>query len=323
MKQQKPLKIGVIGIGNMGKHHIRHYSQMPEAELIAICDIQKDLLNKYQEEFNCKTYTDLDTMLEKENLDAVSIVSPSTLHYQMAKKTIQKGIHTLIEKPLTDSLETSKELIELAKKHNIILMVGHIERFNPAVLKLKEIIDSGKLGEIVIISSKRAGVFPSQIKDANVMIDLAVHDIDIVSHLFNKQPDDVTLNSGKALIDSRDDHAELLLKFGSQTGIVQVNWITPIPIRALTLTGTKGYAELNYMTKELTIYESTYNKTIDSIGEQTIKFEPTTKENIPVEKNDQLRTELSNFLSCIHANCAPYVTGQCGYNALKIALNKN
>lgn len=315
------LNVAVIGLGNMGKHHVRNYSELDKSKLVAVCDLQNELTTEFAKKYNCKGYTDLQLMLKTENIDAVSITVPTAFHFAIAKLVIENNINVLIEKPICDSVEKANELIKLAKENNVIVMVGHIERFNPAVLKLKEIIDQGKLGKITSLISKRVGAFPAQIKDANVIIDLAVHDIDIFSYMLGKQPDNIFANAGRALIDGREDYAEILLTYGDQNGMMQVNWITPIRIRSLSVTGTKGYAELNYMTQELKLFESNYHEDHDDFGDFIIKFGNPTETKIEVEKKEPLAQELSHFLECVSTNSQPMISGETGIQALKTALS--
>lgn len=316
----KKIKVAVIGLGNMGKHHVRNYSELEDSELVAVCDLQQDLIDEFSKKYNCKGYTDLDLMLKQESIDAVSITVPTALHFPIAKLIIENKINVLIEKPICDSVEKANKLLKLSKENNVIIMVGHIERFNPAVLKLKEIIDEGKLGKITSLISRRVGAFPAQIKDANVIIDLAVHDIDIFSYMLGKQPDNVFANAGRALIDGREDYAEILLTYGDQNGMMQVNWITPIRIRNLSITGTKGYAELNYMTQELKLFESNYHEDHDDFGDFIIKFGNPTQTEVTVEKKEPLAQELSHFLKCVSTNTQPLISGETGIQALKTAL---
>jgi UDP-N-acetylglucosamine 3-dehydrogenase len=318
---EKKIKVAVIGLGNMGKHHVRNYSELSQSDLVAVCDLQENLTKEFATKYKCNAYTNLDTMLESEKIDAISITVPTKFHFEIAKKIISKKINTLIEKPICDTTEKATELIKLAKKNNTIIMIGHIERFNPAVIKLKEIIDEGKLGKVTSLISRRVGAFPAQIKDANVIIDLAVHDIDIFSYMLGKQPDKVYANAGRALINGREDYAEILLTYGDQNGMMQVNWITPIRIRSLSITGTKGYAELNYMTQELKLYESNYHEDHDDFGDFIIKFGNPTQHEIYIDKKEPLAEELTHFLTCIIESKHPLISGETGIQALQTALD--
>lgn len=314
------LKVGVIGLGNMGKHHARNYFEMPQAHLVAVMDVRSAIADEFALAYHCHSYTTVADMLANETLDAVTITVPTHLHFEIASQVIAAGVSVLIEKPIADTVEDAQRLIDLAKAKGVILMVGHIERFNPAVTQLKALIEAGKLGQLTTISARRVGVFPAQIKDANVIIDLAVHDIDVMSYLFDREPDRIVGSAGRALVQDREDYADILLTYGNQHGLLQVNWITPVRIRGLTVTGTKGYAELNYMTQELTFYESQLTHTQDALGDPAIKFGDPIRHDIKIEKQEQLRLELSHFLDCVATGKSPLVSGEVGLMALKHAL---
>ncbi len=320
MSNTKKINVAVIGLGNMGKHHVRNYSEIQSANLVAVCDLQQEIVDDFSNKYQCNGYTNLTNMLSKEKIDAVSITAPTAFHFDIAKEVITSKINVLIEKPICDCSEKANLLTKLADQNDVTIMVGHIERFNPAVLKLKEIISEGKLGKVTSLISKRVGAFPAQIKDANVIIDLAVHDIDIFSYLLEKQPDQIYGNAGRALIDGREDYAEILLTYGDQNGMMQVNWITPIRIRNLSITGTKGYAELNYMTQELKLFESNYHEDHDNFGDFIIKFGNPTEHIISIDKKEPLKEELIHFIDCVINKTAPLITGQDGILALNTAL---
>lgn len=313
------VKVGVIGAGNMGKNHVRVYSELPQAELIAIADPNIEA-KRLAERFGCRYYANYKEMLEKEKIEAVSIATPTTSHYEVAKSCIEDGVHILVEKPLAESVERAEKIVELAARADVILAVGHIERHNPVVKKLKEIVKEGVLGEITSVISKRVGIFPPQIKDANVYIDLAVHDIDVFNYLFSSLPERVFSKSGRVLTEDREDQAIIFLDYGNITCITQVNWITPVKIRNLAITGNKGYAELDFINQELEIYESVINKSYDSFGEFIIKFGSPRVRNIEVEKAEPLKLEIIDFLECIEKGKKPLVKGDDGVAALKIAL---
>ena len=160
-----------------------------------------------------------------------------------------------------------------------------------------------------------------QVRDANVVIDLAVHDIDIINFLYGMIPKSITGNMGKAMIEKREDYAEIFLKYGKKSGFIQVNWITPVKIRNLSVTGSSGYAELNYITQELTVYESNYTKEIvDEYGDYVVKFGLPDKTIVGVEKAEPLFLELCSFVDCVKTRNRPQVDGQVGLVALQIAL---
>lgn len=314
-------KIAVIGLGNMGKHHARNYALMGEVQLVAVCDLNHELADATAKKFDCKAYYDYKEMLQKESLQAVSIAVPTSFHKEVALVCIDKNLDVLIEKPIAATISDAQEIIARAKEKNVLLQIGHIERFNPAVQKLKEIICNGKLGEITSIIARRVGAVPVRIRDANVVVDLAVHDIDIINYLYESQPEIVLGNIGKAMIEKREDYAEIFLKYGKRSGYIQVNWITPIKIRNLSVTGSKGYAELNYITQELVVYESNYTKEmVDEYGDSVIKFGIPNKTQVGVEAVEPLFRELQDFVRCVKTREQPLVTGKIGMEALRIAL---
>lgn len=317
----KKVKVGVIGLGNMGRHHANHYASIPMAELVAVCDINPDLVNQFSAQHRCRGYSDLTAMLASESLDAVSIIAPTQLHYALAKQVMMQGVSVLVEKPIAETVAQADELIALAKQQQVVLTVGHIERFNPAVMALKACLPD--IGDLITIHTKRAAVFPSQIRDANVMIDLAVHDIDIISWLFGTQPVKVERISGGAFLKNREDYTTLLLNYGGdlfpKTGIVEVNWITPKRVRQLVLTGTKGYVELDYLNQTLTVYPTQVSAVSEEVDH--LKMEFSTPQLISIEKKPPLDAELTHFLTCVQQRLTPIVTGEDAREALRLALS--
>lgn len=314
--------LAVIGLGNMGKHHARNYSLMEDVQLVAVCDLNRELADATAKKFNCKAYYDYREMLRQEQLQAVSIAVPTSFHKEVALVCIDQNLDVLIEKPIAGTIQDAEEIIAKAKEKKVLLQIGHIERFNPAVKKLKEVIRDGKLGEVTSIIARRVGAVPVQVRDANVIIDLAVHDIDIINYLYESLPEKVLGNIGKAMIEKREDYAEIFLKYGKRSGFIQVNWITPIKIRNLSVTGSKGYAELNYITQELVVYESNYTKEmIDEYGDCVIKFGIPNKTQVGVEAVEPLYLELQDFVKCVKTRDHPLVTGEIGLHALQISLD--
>lgn len=314
------LKAAVIGIGNMGSYHARNYFEIKKVSLVAVSDLVNDVGRSASKKYNCRFYRDYHKMVEKEKPDIVSICVPTSLHYKVAKDLLEKRINVLVEKPIAQNLKQAKKMIDLAKKNNVKLSVGHIERFNPAVKKLKEITKKGELGEVVSILARRVGIFPPQIKDADVIIDLAVHDIDIFNFILEKQPSEIYCNAGKALINHREDYAEIFLKYGNIGGFVQVNWITPVKIRELAVTGTEGYAELNYITQKLNLYKTVKKNGVDNFGDFVFRFGEPDKINIKVSSKEPLKAELEDFIDAVLDRKELTVKGEDGFRALEYAL---
>ena len=313
------IKIGLIGVGNMGKRHARVYSEISDVDLVSLVDTDEETIKELSQKYEkSKVYSDYHEMLEKEKLDAVSICVPTSLHYSVAKECIKNGLHVLLEKPITSTVSEGQELLKLASSKKVKFLVGHIERFNPAVKKTKEMIENGDLGNVIAISIKRVGGFPFKITDSNIVVDSAIHDIDIVNYLLGRLPVNVYIHKQKNII-KMEDSCELFLDYGVCSAYIQANWITPIKIRKLSITGTKGYLELDYISQGLVFYKSNVSDIKDgnSFSEYRSLSEPHEK-IIPLALKEPLKEEIKYFLDCIKND--KNIDSDFAVQALKIAL---
>jgi len=295
------LRIGVIGTGAMGQHHLRIYSEMRDVELVGLCDVDRNRAGSLAKMYNTTAYFDHRELL-KQDLDAVSVVVPTTFHTEVALDVINSGTHLLVEKPIADTLENADKMINAAHDAKVKLMVGHIERFNPAVLKLKEIIDSGILGKIVSISSRRVGPFNPRIRDVGIIMDLGVHDIDVISFLYGRKINEVYTIAGND-IHTFEDHATILLRCDTNlSGMVETNWLTPNKIRKLTAIGLKGVAYLDYVKQTVEIEDDTWVR--------TAKIEP----------REPLKVELEHFVNAVRNGHEVISNGETSRHALQVAM---
>ena len=292
------MKVGVIGVGNMGRHHPRVYSELG-AELVGVADTDLAKARKIAAQYATKVYSDYKELLTQD-LDAVSIAVPTIEHRAVALAAIQKGVNLLIEKPIADSIESAQEIITAAEARRVKLMVGHIERFNPAVKKLKQIIDDGILGRLVLISARRVGPFVPRISDVGIIVDVATHDIDIIRYLVGSEYTSVFARSTRYK-NVKGDAAIILIGFGDISASIEVNWYTPHKVRSLTVTGTEGIAYLDYIEQEVEIYNAEWNMTPK------------------IDKCEPLKLELEHFLDCIRTDREPLTNGYEGLKALEIA----
>jgi UDP-N-acetylglucosamine 3-dehydrogenase len=310
------MRVAVIGVGNMGRNHARIYSQL--AELVAVSDVNEENGKHLAAQFNCRYYKNYRDLLDAEKPAAVSIAVPTQLHKEVALEVIKHKINLLIEKPIAPNVKDAREILDAANLAGVKLTVGHVERFNPAVTKLKEIIKSGALGEINSIIARRVGVATNGIGSyENLLIDLAIHDVDIINYLLEKMPTNRFCLKGKS-INSREDYADMLLSYGNTNAFIQTNWITPIKIRTLHVTGSKGYADLDYISQDLKIYKLNYARDYSTYKEFIVKFDQPDVVQIEVQKEEPLKLELAAFLDCIKNNTAPAVTGEEALRALEI-----
>jgi UDP-N-acetylglucosamine 3-dehydrogenase len=298
---ERQLKVGVIGIGAMGRNHARIYYQLPGVQLIGVADMNSERAASVAQSNRCKAYTDYNDLL-KEHPDAVSIAVPTTLHKKVALDAISKGINVLIEKPIADKIENADEVIKAARQNGVKLMVGHIERFNPAITKLKEITDSGELGDLISFSAKRVGPYNPRAGDVGVIVDIGTHDIDIMSYICRERVGEVYSLAGRVAHDY-EDHAIIMLKFNNGgSGVIEVNWLTPYKVRKLTVVGSKGIAEVDYIESSLRISNR------EGIWQPKINIE------------EPLKLELEHFIDCMREGKEPSVSGAVGRHALYVAL---
>jgi len=300
------LRVGVVGVGNMGFHHARIYSELAKEgkiELVGVADANLERAKEVASQFRTKAFGDYRELV-KEGIGAVSIAVPTSLHKQVALEFIENGVSVLVEKPIAESIESAQEIIRAAKKNDVTLMVGHVERFNPGVLKLREVLEEGLIGDVVTLTAKRVGPLPPQIKDVGVIVDLAVHDIDVMSFLLEKRVKSVYARAGSAKNPLElEDYAIIMLDFGDATGVIDTNWLTPHKVRTLSVVGTEGIAELNYITQKLVIYNHEWVK------EAKVNFK------------EPLRNELEHFIDCLEKGAKPLVSGEEGLHALKVAIS--
>lgn len=294
------LKCAVIGLGNMGKNHVRVLSEINDIELVAVCDNNLELAKEFSKKYNIKYYANYRDVLN-EHPDFVSIVVPTIYHYEVAKFFIEHDTHVLVEKPVTKTIEEVDELIKLSCKYNVKVMVGHIERFNSVIKKIKEIIDNNDLGKIISFSAKRVGLYPPQIPDS-VILDIGIHDIDIFNMLFGI-PNSVYCVAENSK-NKKEDCSITILKYNNMlSGVIESNWLTPYKIRKINITGTKSVIEADLINGIVNLQNGKWDM------------------NAKINKEEPLKLEIQHFINCILDDKNPLITLEDGKNALKIALN--
>jgi UDP-N-acetylglucosamine 3-dehydrogenase len=314
------MRVAVIGAGNMGKNHLRNYFLMPEAELVGLADINPET-ESLAVEYHAKFFTDYKKMLDELKPEAVSIVVPTPFHAEVATEVMRRGIHCLLEKPITSTVEEADALIKIAKKHNVTFTVGHIEHYNPLVIALKQLLDKNTIGDITSIICKRVGGFPAVEPKTDVIIDLAVHDIGIISYLLGQQPKVLFSHGSRTHHSKKIDSAEILLDYGRASGFIQANWLTPVKIRTIAVTGSGGYIEGNYITQELEYYEHNMQTGNSGFSNFISTMGGPTKKTINVDFKEPLAEELRAFLSRANGNTSVYlVEPEAARDALELAL---
>jgi len=304
----------------MGQHHARIFSGFHDVSLVAVCDTNLKTAKSLAKTYKTRYYLNHKELIKKEDLDAASIAVPTKYHLPVALDFIKERIPLLVEKPLADTSMAAKKIIDAARKKKVVLSVGHIERYNPAIIQLQKIVSKKLLGEILSINIKRVGLFPTRVMDVSVLIDLAVHDLDIANTLVKRTPDFLYARGSGALTKGKYDHAEIFLDFKDFGCFIQVNWVTPIKIRQLSITGTKGYAELNYLTQELLVYKSIYKiSQPEGFKEFVIKFGNPKTRQVKVKNQEPLKIELRNFIDSVKNKTKPNVSDKEALAAIILA----
>ena len=304
MKSMIDLRVAVIGLGNMGRHHVRHFSTLPGVRLVGVCDARPEVAQDFARQYTCTGYTDASQLILEQQPDAVSIIAPTHYHFELAKLALQSGCHVLVEKPISATLAEADALVAMASVLNLTFTVGHIERFNPTITALHTLITSGDLGTVLMVNAHRASPLPQQIRDANVLLDLAVHDIDLCNFLIGSVPTQVTGKSFRVHLPDRDDGAHLFLAYPQASASVNVNWFCPTRVRRVEITGSLGYAFADTLHQKLTYW-------IDGQPDPIVA---------PIPEGDALLSELTHFVDCIRFGHPPLVSGQAARDALAIAI---
>jgi UDP-N-acetylglucosamine 3-dehydrogenase len=286
------LKVGVIGVGYWGQNHVRVLKELDSIETLSVCDLSIETLRLVAKKYQVKWYTDFEEMIRKERLDAVTICTPTSTHSSIAIKAIEMGVHVFIEKPMASTIEEAIAVVDKAKEVGVKIMVGFIERFNPAVQISKELIKQGKIGKLILSSARRVSAYPVRIADVGVIKDYGIHEIDVARYLYEEEPIIIFAAAGK-LIHKFDDYANILMLYNrGESAFIETNWLTPKKIRKLTLTGSNGIIDLDYITQEVIIQ--------DKNGICTVKH----------EWKEPLNNELRQFINSILNNFEPNPSGK-------------
>src|SRR5262245_27366968 len=314
-----PARVGLIGLGTMGRNHLRILSARDDARLVAIADPVADALEPAASSTGAQGYAEPLAMLAEAELDAVVIAAPTTTHHALALAALERGIAVLVEKPLAATADEADELVDAAAGGGVPLQVGHVERFNPAGLELGLLLDSGWLSTVYAITSRRAGPFPARIRDVGVTIDLATHDVDILSYVAAERPIRVSAETAQRVHEDHEDLLFGLLRFPSGTvGMLDVDWLTPAKRRALAVVGEEGMFELDYLSQRLTFTKSTDTTNPRLIAGYAPTFEGESVE-LPFETHEPLAAELDAFLTVVQDGGRPVVDGVDGWWAVMLA----
>ncbi len=295
----KPVKVAVIGAGKLGAKHAEVYAKLPGVELVGICDIIENRARDLAHRLGTRAYKDYHELLG--TTEAASIVVPSHEHHRLSMDFLGRGVHLLIEKPITTDLGQADEILKAAGRAKAIVQVGHIERYNSAIRAVKDVVHAPRF-----IECHRLGPYDPRVADVGVTLDLMIHDIDIVLDLV-KSPIRSVDSVGACILSKTEDIANTRLRFENNSVCdLTASRVTPEIVRKIRIFQDNAYISLDYVTQEAQIY---------------------TKENgrihhrkIDITKNDSLREELGDFVHCVRHGKRPLVSGEEGREALALAL---
>ena len=314
-------KVAVIGTGSMGKNHVRVYWEMPNVDFVGIADADNDKASALGTKYNVPVFKDYREMLDRQKPDAITIAVPTVLHHEVALEAIDRGINVLLEKPIALEIDQGKEIIKKAAEKNVKLMIGHIERFNPAIITLQNELQNKVLGRIYYLESHRVGPFPARINDVGVIIDLAVHELDIMRHIGQSEICRIFAETERRIHTAHEDliSATLRMKNGI-IGTIAINWLSPTKVRELIVAGEKGLFKVDYLTQDLFFYENSSAKGSEWETFQILRGVSEGKIiKYSFNKKEPLRAEQEAFLAAVNGVQPVTVTGEDGLQALILA----
>jgi predicted dehydrogenase len=319
------LRIAVVGVGHLGKEHARILASLPEVELVGVADVHFEQAQAVARRLNCQAYRNHRPLLELS--DAAVLAVPTTLHYDLAREFLRAGIPLLVEKPLAASLEQADKLVELARRQRLVLQVGHIERFNPAFEELQRYSFQPKF-----VECERLGPFTGRSTDTGIVLDLMIHDLDLLLSLVGAPVQSVEA-LGAAVFGGHEDIANARLHFANGcVANVTASRASPVPRRQMRIWSPEGYASVDFATRRLTLIQP--SESLRRGGLDPAKLDPASRALLKDElfgryfqvlerdcsaTGDQLTRELKHFVDCVQNGSRPRVSGKDARDAIDLA----
>ncbi|VAX15814.1 hypothetical protein MNBD_NITROSPINAE02-1724 [hydrothermal vent metagenome] len=307
------VKAGVIGVGHMGQYHVGVISEMPGVELAAIVDKDESRVAPIAKKYLTEYYTDYHDLFDK--VDLVTIAVPTSRHYEIARECLLAGLHCLVEKPISDDLGQAEELFEIADKKDLALHVGHVERFNGAVQELRKVVC-----DPFLIESRRLGPFDSRIQDDGVVLDLMIHDIDIILNLVESPVKKLNV-IGSSIFTEKEDvvNVQIVFENGCMANII-ASRATQEKIRTLAITQEKEYVVLNYTNQDILVHHRASSKS--ELTRQELRYKQEALiERIFVHRENPLKLEIKHFMDCATNGAKRHTSIENELKSLKVALN--
>jgi UDP-N-acetylglucosamine 3-dehydrogenase len=299
----RAIRVGVVGFGSIGRHHARNLRAMPDVELVGVAETSP-VARLAALTAGFPTFDGVASLIDA-GLDAAVISVPTGAHEDVAQPFIDHSIALLVEKPLAHSMDAAKRLMARCAGAGVPLMVGYVERYNPAMETVRDFVAGGSLGRLISMSARRVGILPPRIRDANVLIDIGVHDIDMAAFITGARLNLLSAQGGMAVLEDRLDFATLLLDADGCIVSIEANWITPVKIRELSITGTRGYCRVDYITQEAWFAPGQHFEPTGDYEELVDQYKAGTLIALPVSKREPLARELEVFVAGVRGGVLP------------------
>jgi predicted dehydrogenase len=299
----KLVRIGVVGFGVIGRHHARNLRDLPDVEFVGIADTLPGARAQAQEA-GYATFATAAEMIAK-GIDAAVIAVPTSLHEEVAEEFVDHSVALLVEKPLAHNMLAAKRLMSRCARAGVPLMVGYVERYNPGLEAVRNFVSEGNVGRLISMSARRVGVLPPRIRDASVLVDIGVHDIDIAAWITGARLNLLCAQGGMAVLQDRLDFATLMLDAAGTVVSIEANWITPVKVRELSITGTNGYCHVDYMTQVATFAPGRSFAPTSDYEELVKQYQEGTLVQLPVQKREPLARELEVFVNGVRGGPLP------------------
>jgi len=319
-KNSSVLKIGVIGYGYWGPNVVRNFYNNPNADVVSVCDLSVKSLQRVRKLYpSMDTTTDPADILNNPEIDAVAIVTPISQHFPLAKRALENGKHVFVEKPFTRRASEAEQLIELADRKNLRIMVDHTFLFNGAVRKIRELIENGTLGNLYYYDSTRVnlGLFQN---DANVVWDLAPHDLSIIDHLIADGPEAIVA-TGERHVNGVEDMAFVTMYFPDKIiAHLNVNWLSPVKVRTTLIGGEKKMLVWNDLEadEKIKVYDKGVDRPIGDGYDLRVSYRAGDLWAPRVEQVEALTLEAQYFVECVQSGQSPFNDGQAGLRVVQM-----
>lgn len=310
------VRMGVIGTGRMGQNHCRVYSNLKNTRFVGVCDVNADLGKEVAQKYEIAFFRDVDSLLE--NVDAVSVCTPTPEHFELVMRCLERNIHVMVEKPFTETLEQAQALKDAAaSKEDLVVQVGHIEKYNPTFIELRKVLEDMT---ILAMNFNRLSPFQGSNVDVDVVLDLMIHDIGLVVDLFTTEPASMEAY-GLSVFSNTIDHALAILRYEPELLVsLTASRVTEQKVRAISVTTKEAFIEGDLLNKNISVHRRTLGDYINHKSGGVKYRQESLIERIVVPAVEPLFLELQDFVNCISDSRKPQVTAEDGYNALRLVL---